>query len=54
MLYGFKCVDGSYIWECDVIYCIEINDCGVLVKLEICLLIVLSLFDVGVLFDWFG
>ncbi len=52
--HGSKRADGSYIWERDVIYRTETNDCGALVKPEISSLTVSSLSDVGVSFDWLG
>ncbi len=52
--HGSKRADGSYIWERDVIYRTETNDCGALVKPEIRSLTVSSLSDVGVSFDWLG
>ncbi|RBM68430.1 peptidase M66 [Vibrio tarriae] len=52
--HGSKRADGSYIWERDVIYRTETNDCGALVKPEIRSLNVSSLSDVGVSFDWLG
>ncbi|WP_430732255.1 hypothetical protein [Vibrio vulnificus] len=52
--HGSKRPDGSYIWESDVIYRTETNDCGALVKPAIHSVTVSSVSDVGVSFDWLG
>ncbi len=52
--HGSKRADGSYVWERDVIYRTETNDCGALVKPAIHSVTVSSVSDVGVSFDWLG